>query len=66
MDRPADSLGYEADGWLFKTSRRAWGWHKAWLYETTPQGRSDVKAAMPKEAAELIKDAYARRSHGRR
>lgn len=58
--RPANRLPYDAEAWLWQESPRAWGWHKALLYEDDKGLREQLKAIMPAEVRTAIADAYRR------
>jgi len=54
-------LTYAQEAWLFQQSPRAWGWHKALLYEPELSVQAAIKEAMPEQCKAVIKQAYERR-----
>jgi len=51
-------LPYQAESWLYRTSPRAWGYHKALVNEDDPKRSKDLAKLVPEEDMELIERAY--------
>ena len=58
--RPANRLPYDTEAWLWQESPRAWGWHKALLYEDHAGVRRQLKEIMPAEVRKVVAEAYRR------
>ncbi len=52
------ALAYHAENWLYQNHPRAWGYHKALVYEDDAQRLEALTALVPGEDMEAIRRAY--------